>query len=260
MMEKLPYKLYFDCLVQSRMQFPEIGAKLQELSLSPFPVELESAVSNSMREFKNTYPDKDMLPKDIRNMLSHLSGLPVKFFNELFDLVNDITMRRWIQSLLLANFDIATIYILVSSKSERLYNEESFHLFERYFFNVKSYNIKDKYVISETERDVVLNGFYKLSLSHEKEELLWTLGFTPDLSIEYIVKNIAAESLMRFKKTQDDDKASKLGTLALRAAEKLKDLDMEKKKDLETALGFDFKVLQEKPVFKTKKEIDNEIL
>lgn len=255
-MEKLPYKLFFDSLVQTKMQMNEIIAKLQDFGLTPFPSSIDDAIQVSLREFKNKYPTQDTWPREVKNMVNHLTNLPIVLFHELFDLVNDIVMRKWIQTLLLGNFDISTIYVLVSSKSERLYNEESFRLYNQYFFDLRNFTIKDKYNLVQSEKDARLLDVYRISLNHDREELLWKLGFTPDLSIEYIVKNIAAESMMRFKTTTDDDKASKLGTLALRAAEKLKELDIDKKKDLETLAGFDFNVLQESPKFKNKKELE----
>ena len=231
---------------------------LKDLNLSPFPTNLEEEIRYLMTESRTDFPD-EKYPSEIKNMVNWLQGSPggsQHLFKELFEFVNDEVIRRWAQPMLLAKIDVATIYITTSVKTDKIYEEGIYQAFQAYFFNVSSFSVKEKYLLHHDERDTRLKEFYQLALDYDKAELLWKMGFTPDLPIDQIVRSVAAESVMRMKRTTDDDKVARLGTLALKAADKLKEIDGEDKKDLEELSGIKFEILQEKPKFKTLKELE----
>jgi hypothetical protein len=248
-------------MVLSNIQVDEIAEKIRSFNLTPFPQGLDAEILNIMMEYKKEYGDEvENYPKDIRALMAYLQDLPGQYvyFNQMIDILNDVNLRRWIQPLVLGNIDTGLIYVLVSTKTDKLYDEGAFADFINYFFNLKDFSVKDKYDLYTRETDPRTKGFYELALNYEKDKLIWKLGFTPDVSVETIVRTVATESMMKFKESFDEDKAAKLGTLALKAADKLQELDGEKKKDLETAAGFEISLLRQKPSVKLLKDLEGE--
>ena len=258
---KLPYKKFLDALVLSRFQMDEIATKLRDLGLMPAPTDLEVEIRLIMSEYKEEFgTDIINYPKDIKTLMSHLQNLPGAgpYVKQAIEILNDVNIRRWVNSMAMASLDPQLIYILVSTKTDKIYDEGAFDSYLNFFFNLSDFTIKDKTEIQLKETDPELKNMYGLALRYDKDQMLWKMGFTPDIPLEQMVKIVAVESVMRFKISIDEDKAARLGTLVLKAVDKLKELDSEKKKALETIAGFDIKLLREKPKVRLLKDLDEE--
>lgn len=243
------------------MPADEILGQIKEYNLYPYPTNLAEEMSLTYKSYKEDYGDDTLsYPKDVKAMMMFIQELPgygitVK---EVMDLVNDQTIRKWIHVMALGNIDPGLIYVLVSSKTDKLYDEGSFYEYINYFFNLEDFTIKEKYELAQKETNLEQRRLFDLALKYEKDELLWELGFTPDLSVEFIVKGVAAESYMKFKHASDEDKSARLGALVLKAVEKLKELDAESKKNMEDTGGLNFEVLQQSPSYKLLKDVKEE--
>lgn len=260
---KLPYKKYLDALVLANLQIEDISIKLTENGLAPFPKNMNKAVAAIMNEYATEYgKDPNNYPLDVRTMIHCIQKLPggnLPEIRQAFEMLNDNSIRRWVNSMLMANIDPDLIYMLVSSKTDRIYDEGAYANYRTFFFNLEGFSMKDRMSVISDEKDPELVANYKIALEHDKERMLWKLGFTPDISVDELVKIVAVDSVMRFKATLDDDKAARLGTLVLRAADKLRELDYEKKKGLESIAGFDVNILRLTPNVKLLTDLNNDL-
>lgn len=148
-------------------------------------------------------------------MYSHLTGFRVHKnmagVEGALRLSEDPLMYRYITSLALARINDKDIELIVGSKFNPDYSVEDINLFLHYFFDVKSWSVKDKQEYVSKVTDPSLKEIYKDSLKHDKEYIMWKLGGKADLSIEEMMKDMAQDSYYNFKEKsrREPDEAQK---------------------------------------------------
>lgn len=258
--QALPYKNYLDSLILSGYPADEIIGLLRDLGLSPLPQNVAADMAFTIQEYKSTFGDEENYPKGIKKMISYIRGLPgnASHLKDVFFILSDPNIKNWIQILRMGNITTDLIYVLINSRTDSVFDEIVFSDFLYYFFDIEDFTSSDKYDIMNRETDASVKDNYKLALSYNKEELLWKLGFTPDIPIEQLVKGIAAETYMRMKNSRDNNEAARLGTLGLRCVDKLKDFDQERMDEQKKTEGLNFEVLSQAPKVMKMSELDDE--
>ena len=119
--QSLPYKLYLDCLVAINTQVQDIYLNLKELSLSPAIKNLEEEIRLTVSDLKTQFPGESY-SQEMKIMMNYLQDLPGGkiSLNEVFEFVNDKTIRNWTQPMLLGNLDITTVYVTTSVKTDKI--------------------------------------------------------------------------------------------------------------------------------------------
>lgn len=260
--QKLTYKKFLDAMVLSKMPMDLIIDKLRENNLLPFPNNIEEEYRHILNEYKAQFgTDIIDYPSQIKTMMAYLQNLPGSgpYIKPTFEILSDAVIRRWLNAMAMANIAPDLSYVLVGGKTDKIYEEGVFLNYNYFFFNLDGFSAKDRNDIYLAETNSSLKEMYETALRYDKDELLWKLGFTPDIPVEQLVKIVAIESVMRFKKTKDEDKAARLGALVLKATEKLREFDDEKKKVLENVAGFNIKILSEKPSIKLITELEDSL-
>jgi len=257
----LPYRLYLDALILSGMYDEEIVGNLMKHQLNPIPDDIEREMSETFSRYKKEYGDDSKnYPGFIKKMISYLLDLPgtQPYMKDIMHILADPILKNWIQVMAMGDIDPGLIFVLISSKVEKITEEAVFHDYIKYFFNVPEMSAIDKFDVLNQETDDDVKDNYKLALEYNKEELLWKLGFTPDIPIETLVKGIAAESYMRMKNARDNSEVARLGTLGLRCVDQLRGFDEEKLIEERKTKDISFKVLGKEPKVRSISDIIRE--
>lgn len=243
---KNPHRKFVEALVCGKMASEDIANEMVRWGL-PFQ---NSLITKSYTAFKDKDPpwyagkSEDVNPDLLKELkVAAMYGyifnrgvdVDVTPVEEAFSFLENRNIRTLLFAMSLAGMDSEEVELIINEKFEVNATSAGIDAFMFYFFNMDGFSYKEK---EELEKgftaDVQSRRAFRWALKHDKQYMLWKLGANPNKSFDEMLRDMLTDSYFLFKEKSKSsiDDATKLGTLAVKLADRLERvMDNDRKAD-----------------------------